>query len=396
MAFNAAMVWEARTSGSNNNGGGWYDAGGASADYSQQDAAQLSLSDVVTDGTTTVTSVTGGFTSAMVGSIINVLTKGRRQITVRTDTNTITVDATLTAGSGLTGNVGGAVADLEEIDSIVVAGNTVHFAAGTYNVGGAISFANGSFSNIIKIRGYNSSRGDEPREDDRPLLAMGANAFVTGEYNEASGFRETSTATYGFQTGYSGLNRNIKVTHTGGTAAFFGTNATSRFVDCEADITTGIGFLTNGENSVFIQCYAHGSGSEGWESDGSGITLVQCIASGFTRGIHFDNGSDGLIFSCTIDGNTIGIDLETARETFLMIGNQFTNNTTGVTAGNTTYQYFNRLEYNNWYGNGTDVNNIAKGQRATANDPGYANQPSEDFSEVDDLIELAMRLGVGV
>lgn len=114
MAVNETAVFRVRTGGSNTNGGG-YDPGisGAGTDYSQQDAAQLGpLTDIVCAASTTVTSVTGGFTSAMIGNAIWITgggaTAGAYFITARADTNTITVDrtpGTVTAG---TGRVGGA------------------------------------------------------------------------------------------------------------------------------------------------------------------------------------------------------------------------------------------------------------------------------------------------
>jgi hypothetical protein len=62
MALSAATVWEMRTTGAQTNGGGYANlAPGTSVDYSQQDAAQLSLSDIATDGAGTgLSSATGG------------------------------------------------------------------------------------------------------------------------------------------------------------------------------------------------------------------------------------------------------------------------------------------------------------------------------------------------
>src|SRR5216684_2306337 len=94
----AATVWDVRpTTGSNLNGA-CFDStiANAGTDYSQQATAQLSLSDMATTGvTTTVTSVTGGFTAAMIGNCLRIdsgtnWTLGWYQITARTDTNTIT------------------------------------------------------------------------------------------------------------------------------------------------------------------------------------------------------------------------------------------------------------------------------------------------------------------
>lgn len=46
MALPAALQWEFREDGNNDNGSGYSDLGGASVDYTQQAAAELSLSDL--------------------------------------------------------------------------------------------------------------------------------------------------------------------------------------------------------------------------------------------------------------------------------------------------------------------------------------------------------------
>ena len=117
-ALQSDTTWEVRTTGNNTNGG-CYDTGGTGTDYSQQDAAQLSLTDLAQNlSSTTLTSATGGFTSAMVDNCIQItgagsgaFTLGFYEITAFTDTNTVTLDRTAcsTANcSGGTGAVGGA------------------------------------------------------------------------------------------------------------------------------------------------------------------------------------------------------------------------------------------------------------------------------------------------
>jgi hypothetical protein len=101
MAKGAAAVWEVRPPavGSDTNGGG-YDSiiSGAGTDYSLQNAAQVSVTDAVTNGTTTVTSATAGFTSAMVGNACYLsggtgsVAADRYFVTGFTNSTTITVD----------------------------------------------------------------------------------------------------------------------------------------------------------------------------------------------------------------------------------------------------------------------------------------------------------------
>jgi hypothetical protein len=79
MAISAATVWRIRPGGDDTNGAA-YDAtiSGAGTDYSQQDAAQLSLTDLICQASDDASrlklrSATGGFTSAMIGNAIRIL-----------------------------------------------------------------------------------------------------------------------------------------------------------------------------------------------------------------------------------------------------------------------------------------------------------------------------------
>jgi hypothetical protein len=163
MAISSSAVWEVRTTGDDANGG-FYVSGGT--DYSQQDSAQLSVTDGVTNGTTTVTSATGGFTAAMIGNGINIAGT-IRQITARTDTNTITVDATVAAASGQTMKVGGALASPGMAAGKATACNTIWWKSGTYSAtiastnvaGGCVSLTGGSGVTAASyLRGYHTTR----------------------------------------------------------------------------------------------------------------------------------------------------------------------------------------------------------------------------------------------
>lgn len=107
----ATIVWRVRGLGNDLNGGG-VDTAIVVTDYSQQDAPQLTLTDVVCSGSTNITSAIGGFTSAMVGNAIwlngSGATAGAYIITTYTNTNSVVIDrapGTIAAGGG---RVGGA------------------------------------------------------------------------------------------------------------------------------------------------------------------------------------------------------------------------------------------------------------------------------------------------
>lgn len=128
MATGDDIQWWCRTDGDDTNGGG-FDSGIASAgtNYCDQAVAQLSLTDLATSGAgvTTITSATGGFTSAMIGNAIRIasgtnFTAGYYWITGYTDTNTITVSVSPTpsaAGSAGNGKIGGAFLGIKNLMS---------------------------------------------------------------------------------------------------------------------------------------------------------------------------------------------------------------------------------------------------------------------------------------
>lgn len=177
MSISASAIFEVRTTGNDANGG-FYVSGGT--DYSQQDSPQLSLTDVVTNGTTTVTSTTGGFTSAMVGNGVNIAGT-LRQITAVGSSTSITVDANVTAGSGQTGKVGGALATIGKATANMVTSNLVWVKAGTgYTISSNFIFTNLSGQNpgvFSRIYGYGTTRGDGTKVS--LTLSTGATAGFT-------------------------------------------------------------------------------------------------------------------------------------------------------------------------------------------------------------------------
>src|SRR3990167_7438270 len=72
-ALQADAAWEVRPTNGSLLNGGCYDTGGAGTDYSQQDAAQLSITDGATTGAgvTTFTSAAAGFTSVMADNCLH-------------------------------------------------------------------------------------------------------------------------------------------------------------------------------------------------------------------------------------------------------------------------------------------------------------------------------------
>ncbi len=114
MALSRYVEWTVRVNGLQTNGGGFDPTvSGAGTDYSDQDAPQLSLTDLTSTNSTTVTTVLGTFTSAMVGNVLRIAsgtgaTTGYYTITAYTSATQVTLDrvsGTYTAGVA---KVGGA------------------------------------------------------------------------------------------------------------------------------------------------------------------------------------------------------------------------------------------------------------------------------------------------
>lgn len=192
MPIGAACIWEVRPStGSDNNGGGWVP--GAGVDYSQQDSPQLTVTDAAATGTTNLSSATGGFTSNMVGNIVNVVGQGRRQITARVDTNNVTCDAAWGTFSGATANVGGAVASAGVIGATVVTGNTI-WQKGTYTVTvNTNNVSGGKFApsaTQLRYEGYSSTRGDGVQQ------TFTASGSITGAIFNGGGSASSTVARY--------------------------------------------------------------------------------------------------------------------------------------------------------------------------------------------------------
>ena len=406
MALEAGTLWEIRSGGNDLNGTGFYDRDpGTSIDYTQQDAAQLTLNDIATDGAGTgLSSVTGGFTAAMVGNIIQIEGDDYYEIIAFADTNNVTIDRSAGAGlSGLTGRVGGGRQTfLDAFFESMTAGDTIYVENGTYTPGAAISILkDGTALLPIKLIGYNSSRDDAPTGNDRPLIQTAGNSFSwqNGNYWIFENLRLTTSNTLGFRAGSSGLIRNCK---------------------CTQSAANGVGFYIGTYGSIY-DCEAINDNVAGHQGDGfvlSNIaTLISSRAFDFDQGVLVNYGS--LVQWCVIDNCAEGIELISLYGSQILCNvlndcedaihagssysnvimfNQFTNGVDGLhwtsPIGN------NMIDKNNYYNNsGNDVTNVSKGPNAAAVDPGYTDEPGGDFSlasaSAAKNIDFTTRLGVG-
>ena len=293
MALSAAIVWEVRTAGSDVNGGG-FKAGATGTDYSQQDAANaagnnISTVDAVTAVSTTVTSATASFTSAIVGNVIYLaggtgpVTAAWYEVITFVNATTITVDRNIIVSTGVTMNIGGALATLTQLAANMVTSNKAFVKAGTgYTTTATITFGaasitpsnTGPYSHIV---GYTTTRTD----GGRFTLTLSTNGGLTGLLFSNNGWKIENAlvdcASLGTSTGIrtSGLwarIRNCKVTAfstTGINAA--GSNCA--VLDCEvANGTAGNAIIAN--TCQVLRCWVHDNVAVGVSLSTGSVSLV--------------------------------------------------------------------------------------------------------------------------
>jgi hypothetical protein len=212
-AIPAATTWEVRTAGSDTNGGGFDGSASPSVDYSQNNnknaagcsncgssSANLSTTDaVIVAASTSVTSAAASFSNAVTGNIVYfsggscttgaINTQWRR--VVFSNSITITLDQAPTGTftgtcTGVTMNIGGAMASPSVVAANKVAGNDVYIRSGTYTISSTSTTASngivldatggtGATNNSVWW-GYGSTRGDD---GTKPLLQASGIATVS-------------------------------------------------------------------------------------------------------------------------------------------------------------------------------------------------------------------------
>jgi hypothetical protein len=366
MALSAATVWEVRPAGSgasDNNGGGFV-TGATGTDYSQQDAAAYSGTNLAIDATTNtkVTSATHNFGAADVGNLLQItagsgFTAGFYQI-VSVAGNAATLDRSAgTLGStGGTFAVGGALASPGKAAGAKVAGNNVWIKAGTYSItsastnvaGGCVSDSGGSgVTAVSRWEGYQTTRGDK---GTKPLLqAAGAiSSFVlvtVGSYAVVDNLAVDGAS----KTSSRGFN--------------VGTSASS-YIRCKASNCTNNGFFANSLNAFLHFCEATGCTSQPAFNFAADTRALYCYA-------HDNPGVDGFFLNASsahvpavgcISANNGGNGFKAVRHTLIncvAVGNG--GDGFNWTAGNFNYMALNCIAYgNSAYGyNGGSASQLA-------------------------------------
>lgn len=287
MALNAATTWEVQNGGSDTNGGGYV---GTGTDYSQQAAAQLTLTDLAcASGTAVVTSVTGGFTTAMIGNLVQIasgtnFTPGFYEITARTSTNQITLDRDPTTGSAATGGnvkVGGALASPGKALSGMVAGNDlfIKYSATPYDItstteniaSGRLQFNSSvcgvSADNLMRVTGYQATRTHENTDLLRPTIRAGAALGACDLIELHSG-----------GSGWVALNNFIVDGNQRAVDCFEGNMQRIRYRRVRCGNTTGKGFAGNGANCIYVGCDVEDADTEYVFRIPAGSFAYACVA----------------------------------------------------------------------------------------------------------------------
>lgn len=342
MANPATVVWEVRKTGSNDNSGGFDPVTGSGhVDYSQQDTFQLQVTDAVTDGTDQLVSATGGFTSDMIGNCVFLTAKtANTVITAVTDTNTLTMSQTVSAGSGLTATIGGARLTVQAVRTYMLAGNDVHVKVGTYTDWSAEMNVNLSATadNYTNIAGYNTTRldCDSNLALTRPTLQRSANGnyiminFASGSHSSIRNF---------IIDGNSGTARclnftaNVRVHNvkcmgstgawgSAGIATYGAANCTSNYCEftgasnstcvyvggahhfyyCSFHDSTVRGVQLASGVSFFVNCLFYRN--TGATTDGADFTAAAAAGVTFLNCVFADNGRNGLNFASGAGGTT--------------------------------------------------------------------------------------------
>lgn len=361
MALPVTGVIEVRTTGSDTQCGGGFNAARGGTDYTQQNAAQAT--GTVTSTTTTVTATAGIFTAAMVG---NYITDGTtfKEITAFTNATTVTVDSA-PSWTGATVYVGGALASPGKAGAVHVAGNTIYVKAGTYSItsastnvaGGCGSLTAGVNASQTRLIGYQSTRGDG---GTKPLLqASGISTFAVittagmtwvenisvdgGSLTSSRGFIASSDGVFyrcravnctnnAFRAGISVL---CEATGCSTGVAF----QLGSFYYCSAYSNTFSGFGPSGSVIGCIAANNSGATSDGFTGVQGLSPLTNCVAYGNGRsGFQATAGaSNNVLTNCVAYGNGgAGFNVSGAWNGGFLLNCAGGNNTSGNVGANWT------------------------------------------------------------
>lgn len=325
-ALSATMIWEVRALAGNDGNAGCFDqAASSGTDYTQQNAAQYSFSDLKVDASvnTKVTSANHVFVSSDVrnclyitnGGGVATWTTGYYEIaSVTASSATLDRSPAATSSTGGIWTEGGALATVQQASSSVIGSNLV-WITGIETTSISIALTGGATpapgTPYTRLYGYSSTRGDNGFATIQATASLGTNGIL---YTGNAWQIENIVFDANLQTNTPAININVSAANnmyyhdvmkngTAGSLVALAGGGTQLIQDCEITGTTAGTAAVNftGGNPRILHDWVHDNLVTAILSNAAAVVMDSTLAnnSGAT--------SDGINLSATsiIYGNTI-------------------------------------------------------------------------------------------
>ena len=388
----AATTWEVRASVGSDNNGGCFITGSTGTDFSQQNSAQYTFTDLVLVTGTTATSVSHSFVAGDVGNCIHItagtgFTAGFYQI-VSVAAGVLTADRSMGTGASTGGTyaVGGALAVIATANTSATANNTVYMkATASYVVTSTMTASQGNGANgspPFQFIGYTTTRTD----NGRITWTTATNSTDIIDFNAATGysffninFTNTAGTPAAALSAASGNNSGgiyiENCSFSGFTNAILGNFslvfafAEITLVNSEVKNSTSHGIFNSGPVGC-LGCYIHNNAGDGIRVAGSvphggPVMLINSIVANNTGNGYTNNNATGQLGSY--------VWLVTVDSAF------YKNTGDGVTAsgGGQSVQTWNTIYYGN---GGWGINLPNPPQFFTSKTSGYGSNTSGNLN----------------
>jgi len=373
-------------------------------DCSQHTAACIHSGDGVSTASTNFTSVTGGFSKALIGNFLHLISAtgadevvGWYEIVNVTDANTLVLDRVSGTYTLADFYIGGAMSlnsalddDLFEIAVATAAVGGMRFfvkkqSGDNILLGEAVTTAtNGLNTTPIIIEGYNARRGDAPAIADCPTINSGTATWSLGQYWEIYFCNHVcATSTTGLSVNTGGKYIGSKAVNSTTTSTGEELTVTSGAEVSQAEVICyrGDGIQVNGSDVIFTDNYIHDSNIGVRQNSNNRVDLVkQCIIADNVTAAWYGSGAAGSTGNQVFESDTfygaenklgVGIDLFAGSFRYKLNNNIICGFVTGAVHDDTLPNV--QCDYNNWLNNTTDVTKIIKGSHDLAVDPQFTN-----------------------
>lgn len=382
-------------------------------DYSQQNAAELNVTDGVSTASTTFTSALSTFRQSMIGNIGHLISAtgadevvGWYEIVNWTDANTVVLDRT--SGTYTVGvfNVGGA-ASLQSSTANQTDDLLLETMLGTNGTGAGVCFiqSDADYASVkavsivagsaggtqcpVRIFGYDTIRTDGLDAGlgaNKPFLNLTSAAWTLGANWEIYNISFTGTAAAMFVFGANAKAVRCKFENNSTTAGRFAIqlgNATAYLSRCEAMSYRGPIFNGSSAAAIFIAiaCYFHDST---YFADNGFTTprhvVISCIFADMITGVmNYSAAATGapMFFNNTFYGveTKAGTAFAFATGTVAAFfrNNIFYGFTTPITMADATLTSSSISDYNDYYNNTNGNTNFPLGGNSIAVNPSFTS-----------------------